>query len=198
MIINERKDIMKAFIIILSILCICGTNNIAEANEVRESDKNVSVMYRPPVTKEQKRKEFEQRLNLSEKQKEKIRTIHKKGLEEIKPVMMQISVKRDEIEMLKKSRLAEKEQQAQIEKLQNEINELEKKAKKIRKENSQDFENILNKEQRAELEIMKAEGRARYEKRHQPRPPFQGLGTPSLLFRPLIPPPHNDNSGLWK
>ena len=112
--------------------------------------------------------------------------------------MMQISVKREEIEMLKKSRLAEKEQQAQIEKLQNEINELEKKAKKIRKENSQDFENILNKEQRAELEIMKAEGRARYEKRHQPRPPFQGLGTPSLLFRPLIPPPHNDNSGLWK
>ena len=36
---------------------------------------------------------------------------------------------------------------------------------------------------------MKAEGRARIEQNHPPRPPFQGLGTPNFLLRPLLPPP---------
>ena len=186
---------MKVFIIILSILCIYSFNNV-QANEVYKPDKNVSVMYQP-VSKEQKRKQFEQRLNLSEKQKEKVREIHQKGLEEMKPVMMELSIKKEKLETLNSRKLLTREQKEQIEQLKIEISELEKQAKEIRKKNSQEFEKILNKNQRAELELMKAEGRARYEQKHHPRPPFQGLGTPSFLFRPLLPPNPNDN-GLWK
>ncbi len=191
----KRKGVMKVFIIILSILCIYSFNNV-QANEVYKPDKNVSVMYQP-VSKEQKRKQFEQRLNLSEKQKEKVREIHQKGLEEMKPVMMELSIKKEKLETLNSRKLLTREQKEQIEQLKIEISELEKQAKEIRKKNSQEFEKILNKNQRAELELMKAEGRARYEQKHHPRPPFQGLGTPSFLFRPLLPPNPNDN-GLWK
>lgn len=191
----KRKGVMKVFIIILSILCIYSFNNV-QANEVYKPDKNVSVMYQP-VSKEQKRKQFEQRLNLSEKQKEKVREIHQKGLEEMKPVMMELSIKKEKLETLNSRKLLTREQKEQIEQLKIEISELEKQAKEIRKKNSQEFEKILNKSQRAELELMKAEGRARYEQKHHPRPPFQGLGTPSFLFRPLLPPNPNDN-GLWK
>ena len=191
----KRKGVMKVFIIILSILCIYSFNNV-QANEVYKPDKNVSVMYQP-VSKEQKRKQFEQRLNLSEKQKEKVREIHQKGLEEMKPVMMELSIKKEKLETLNSRKLLTREQKEQLEQLKIEISELEKQAKEIRKKNSQEFEKILNKNQRAELELMKAEGRARYEQKHHPRPPFQGLGTPSFLFRPLLPPNPNDN-GLWK
>ena len=60
--------------------------------------------------------------------------------------------------------------------------------KEIRKKNSQEFESILNKKQKAELEKMKSEGRARFEQNHPPRPPFAGLGTPGFLMsKPLFP-----------
>ncbi len=191
----KRKDVMKAFVIFLSILCIYGFNNV-QAADVHKTNNNISVMYQP-LSKEQKRKQFEQRLNLSERQKEKIKEIHQKGLEEMKPVMMELSIKKEKFEIINSRKILTREQKEQMEQLKIEINELEKQAKEIRKKNSQEFEKILNKNQRAELEKMKAEGRARYEQNHHPRPPFQGLGTPSFLFRPLLPPKPNDN-GLWK
>ena len=55
----------------------------------------------------------------------------------MKPVMEQISAKRQEIEAVKRSRIAEKAQQERIEELTAEIRELHKKAHEIRKANSQ-------------------------------------------------------------
>ena len=78
-----------------------------------------------------------------------------------------------------------------------EIQALEKQAHEIRKKNSKEFERILNKKQKAELETMKAEGRARFEKYHKARTPFQGLGTPNMFLKPLLPPPPQ-KEGLWK
>ena len=105
----------------------------------------------------------------------------------MKPVIMQIELKRQEIETVKLSRMAERAQKERIEELNNEIKELEKQAQEIRKKNSQEFEKILNKKQKAELELMKAEGRARFERYHKARPPFQGLGTPNIFNKPLNP-----------
>lgn len=140
--------------------------------------------------KEQMRQEFEKRLNLSEKQKEKAKTIHKEGREQMRPVMEQIKLKHQEIDAIKRSRLAQRAQQERISQIEEEIKSLEKQAHEIRKKNSRDFEKILNKKQKAELEKMKAEGRARFEKHHPPRPPFNSLGTPGFLTpRPLFPPP---------
>ena len=149
---------------------------------------NKSVMYKHP-SKEQMRKQFEQRLNLTDKQKEKARIIHQQGREEMRPVMIQLSAKHQDIETVKLSRISEKAQKERIAQINTEIKELEKQAQEIRKKNSQEFESILNKKQKAELEKMKAEGRERFERYHKARPPFQGLGTPNILLRPVLPPP---------
>lgn len=147
-------------------------------------------------SKDAMRKQFEQRLNLTEKQKQKAAQIHKQGREQMKPVMMNLDLKRQELEMIKLSKLSERAQQEKITELNAEIKDLEKQAQEIRKKNTQEFENLLNKKQKAELEKMKAEGRARFEQNHPPRAPFQGLGTPNFLFRPLLPPPAQYNKNF--
>ncbi len=106
---------------------------------------------------------------------------------------MQIELKKQEIETVRLSRIAVKAQEEKINQLQQEIAQLEKQAQEIRKKNSQEFEKLLNKKQKAELDKMKAEGRAKYEERHKARPPFQGLGTPNFLLRPLLPPAQNNH-----
>lgn len=190
----KRKVAMKVFIVFLLVISVYCFNTV-QAEEIKKTDGNISVMYQS-ASKQQMRKEFEQRLNLSEKQKEKARAIHKQGREEMRPVMMKLSAKKQELEMLSLTKLSEKEQKEKAEQLNSEINALEKQAREIRKKNTQEFEKILNKNQRAELELMKAEGRAKYERNHQARPPFQGLSSPVFLFRPLLPPAHDN--GLWR
>lgn len=172
----------KIFSIILmaTILFLGSYHNIALADS--------SPNYRP--SKEQMKQDFEKRLNLTEKQKEQAKAIHEKGKEQIKPIFEEIQLKKQEIEAVKRSRIAPKMQQEKIAKLENEITELRKQAREIRKQNTKEFEKILNKKQKAELEKMKAEGRARFERKHPARPPFQGLGTPNfLMLKPLLPPP---------
>jgi Spy/CpxP family protein refolding chaperone len=155
-----------------------------------------SIMYKQQ-SKEARRKEFEQRLNLTDKQKEKAKVIHQQGREQMKPIMMKIEVKRQEIETVKLTKISEKAQKEKIDTLNSEIAELEKQAQEIRKKNTQEFEKILNKKQKAELETMKAEGRARFERYHQARPPFQGLGVPAGIFsKPMFAP--NPSESLWK
>lgn len=157
-------------------------------NYNKASAESVQMHQRP--SKEEMRQKFEQRLNLTEKQKQKAKVIHQQGREQMKPIIYQIELKRQEIDAVKRSRIAEKAQQEKINQIQEEIRELEKQAQEIRKNNSQEFEKILNKKQKAELAKMKAEGRARFEKNHPPRPPFQGFTTPGFLMpRPLFPPP---------
>ena len=114
----------------------------------------------------------------------------------MRPIMEQIEQKRQEIEAVKLSRMAERMQQERIAQISAEIKDLEKQAQDVRKKNSQEFEKILNKKQKTELDKMKAEGRARYEQFQRVRPPFQGLGTPGFLLKPVTPPPHHE--GLWK
>lgn len=184
-----RKDIMlKIFFIFIAILFCTANYTFAATPTGGQKSDNVSIMYKKP-SHDQMRKQFEQRLNLTDKQKEKARQIHKQGHAEMRPVMMKIQMKRQEIETIRLTKLSEREMTERIDKLNNEISNLEKQARDIRKKNTQDFEKILNKSQRAELEKMKAEGRARFEKNHQARPLFQGLGTPNFLFKPLLPPP---------
>lgn len=180
----------KTLSILLSAVILAISTTAVNANENNiEQRAPKSVMNQQHLSREQHRKQFEQRLNLTEKQKEKARQIHKQGREEMKPVIMQIELKRQEIETVKLSRMAERTQKERIDELNNEIKELEKQAQEIRKKNSQEFEKILNKKQKAELELMKAEGRARFEQFHKARPPFQGLGTPNMFMKPLLPPP---------
>lgn len=185
----------KIFSLIFGISLILSAESFTNQVIAAQSPNMSSGIMQQRPSKEQMRKEFEQRLNLTNKQKEKARQIHKQGREEIRPVIMKIEVKQQEIETVKLSRISEKMQQEKIAQINAEIKELEKQAQEIRKKNSQEFEKLLNKKQRAELEKMKAEGRARFEQNHHARPPFQGLGTPNFLLRPLLPPAHENH---WK
>ncbi len=193
---------MKKAFSLLFILTIMITGTLSAAANTN-CDKtteaiNQSASINQKPSKEEIKRQFEQRLQLTEKQKEKAKIIHQQGREKMKPVMMQIDFKRQEIETIKLSRMSERMQKEKTEELLSEIKELEKQADAIRKENTQEFEKILTKKQKAELEQMKAEGRARFAKEHPPRPPFQGLGTPGFLLRPLLPPPPNPDNNFWK
>ena len=182
-----RKNKMKKVIPLL----VCATVLIMSGNTTSFAAPDTtppnSMMVQHP-SKEQMRKQFEQRLNLTDKQKAKAKAIHQKGREEMRPIMMKIEVKRQEIETVKLTKMTERAQKERIEQINSEIKELEKQAQEIRKKNSQEFESILNKKQKAELEKMKSEGRARFEQNHPPRPPFAGLGTQGFLMsKPLFP-----------
>ena len=160
----------KIITIFLAIILITGT--MANSCSAAQDDVRHAKM----------KKEFEQRLNLTDKQKEKAKALHKKGREEMKPIIYKIELDRQEIEQLKQTSMPEKTKQEKLNTLNEDVKKLEKQATEIRKKNSQEFEKILNKKQKEELAKMKAEGRARFEKNHPPRPMFGGMGAPNLMF----------------
>lgn len=130
----------------------------------------------PPSSKighEKIKNDFEKRLNLTDKQKEKAKAIHKKGFEQIKPVMEKTHAKFKELNEVKNSTtLSPKEKELKAAQIQEELKVLKQKSDNIRKENSKEFEKILTKKQKEELEKMKMEGRKRYKQNHPQRPPY--------------------------
>ena len=167
----------KLFSLILSLTIVIAGFAFSPANAENPQGKKMGQV-------------FEKRLNLTEKQKEKAKVIHKKGHQEMKPVMDKIITKRKEIMTIKKDEtISEDVKQQKINTLNEEIKELNKQAGEIRKKNSKDFEKILNKKQKKELEKMKSEGRANFEKNHPPRKPFDMFGAPGFWNqKPLFPP----------
>lgn len=129
--------------------------------------------------KEKIKNDFENRLKLTDKQKEKAKAIHKKGHEQMKPIMEKTQAKFKELKEIKDSTtLTDTEKETKAAAIKEELKVLHQKADAIRKENGKEFEKILNKTQKAELEKMKAEGRERFKKNHPPRPPYKMFGFP--------------------
>jgi len=174
-------------ILFIAIILAAGTCIITSCAASQKKTETQSVVMQN--NHQQIKKMFEQRLNLTEKQKQKAAQIHKEGREQMKPIMMKLELKHQEVDNIRLSKMSQQAQQEKIDEINSQIKELEKQAQEIRKQNTKEFENILTKKQKSELEKMKAEGRERFERNHPPRPPFGGLGTPSFLFRPLFPPP---------
>ena len=138
---------------------------------------------RPPKGPDFKKRqaEFDKRLNLTDKQKTKAEEIRKQGFDKMKPIMEKTKEKSIE---LKKLRDANNENnKAQIEQLHKELQALKKEAHEIRQQNMKDFEAILTKKQKKELQTMKEEGRKKFEQERKknyhgpinklPRPPLQ-------------------------
>lgn len=125
--------------------------------------------------------EFEKRLNLTSEQKAKAEAIRKKGFEQMQPLMTKLKEKRGEIEGIKKSKLLERDKQAQIEQLQKEIGALKRGMHELRMQNMKEFESILTSKQLKELKKMKEEGRKKFEQERKKN------GQP--MFRPNGPRP---------
>lgn len=109
--------------------------------------------------------EFDKRLNLTDKQKTKAEEIRKQGFEKMKPIMEK--TKEKSIELKKLHENESEANKAQIDQLHKELQALRKEAHEIRQQNMKDFEAILTKKQKKELQTMKEEGRKNFEQQHK-------------------------------
>ena len=159
---------MKKLLVLMSLLCVSITAQAAEPikNEIQK--------VQPTQTQMRIHREnmFEKRLGLTEVQKLKAREIRQKGHEKLNPVMEQIKNKKQEAEMIRRSRMAVQMQEEKLTVIDSELKTLEKQAQTIRKENMKEFESILTWQQKRTLKQMKKEGRKNFRMNHCPqRPP---------------------------
>lgn len=103
---------------------------------------------------------IDERLKLTDAQKEQAKALRLKTREEMRPILQAIHTKCEQKEAIKRNQNMKAEAQcAQIEKLNNEIYALKKQAEDLRLQNKKDFEAILTPEQKEELKKIKAEAR---------------------------------------
>lgn len=129
---------------------------------------NMDILRPSKEEMEQKKAEFEKRLNLTDEQKKQIEENRAKDTEKIKPIMEKIHIKRNELhKILNNQSLSqtEKDQKAQV--IKNEIRKLKQQADKYHKENMRRFEEILTEEQKQEFEKIKEEQKQEMEQRRK-------------------------------
>lgn len=189
---------MKKALILAGLLALSMTTVIAA--ETPKTDVKAPAQFeykKPPMRPDVKRAEFEKRLKLTDEQKAQAKEIRKKGHEEMKPVMEQIKLKRQEAETVKLSRISTEMQKEKLDAINVEMRNLHKQAHELRMKNMKEFESILTAKQKRELEKMKKEGRKQFEKEHGkpgfgPRPGFPHEFGPRPDFPhhgPMVPPP---------
>ena len=149
---------MKKALILTAILALTTTTVLAADTATKADDVKCKApcagkmpprgMHRPPMP------DFEKRLNLTDAQKKKVEQQREKDKAKMEPIRKQIREKQKaKFEIIKKY----EEQDADLIKLNNEIKVLKDKEHKIMEENRKAFESILTKDQKAELEKIKAE-----------------------------------------
>jgi len=116
---------------------------------------------------------FEQRLNLTEEQKQKSKELRLQSREKMKPIMEQMKVREHQMQLVKDSNLTTEEQEKKLNSIKSDMKTLHKQAHDIRVENMKNFEEILSTEQKKTLREMKQEGRQEFNKRHMPPPPVE-------------------------
>ncbi len=102
---------------------------------------------------EEKRIELQNRLNLTETQKEQAKTLREAAILEIKPLMEKIRAEYKIMKELQQAKASKEELQAQRDKMQT----LRTEARSIREKHFAKFENILNSDQQKEFKTFKAE-----------------------------------------
>lgn len=157
-----KKILCVTFLLMFSFLRVEANEGVTNSPDLR-SDIIKMKMQREVA--------FEKRLGLTDVQKAKARELRINSHEKMKPIMEQIFAKKQELKMVKMSRMAVQMQEEKIALIEAELKVLEKKAKEIRKLNMKQFESILTREQRKILKQMKKEGRKRYQEQH----PSQGM-----------------------
>ena len=173
---------MKKFLVLAFALCL--TTTYSNANELKQGVKpiNETAVQTKVDFKAHRDMAFEKRLNLTEVQKLKAREIRKRGHEKLEPVIKEIRDKKQEAEMVRRSRIAVQMQEEKLAVIDAELKVLDKKAKDIRKANMKEFESILTWQQKRILKEMKKEGRKNFQQHYQGKRPI-------LCPRPIKPQP---------
>jgi Spy/CpxP family protein refolding chaperone len=172
-----KKTLILACALIVATSSVYATETSVQ--QVSTSQQHQQQNYnRPPKGPDfQKRNaELEQRLKLTDKQKAKAEKLREQSFEKMKPIMDKLQEKKAEIDAVKRSRMSVEMQNEKIAELQKEIGALKNEAHRLRMENMKDFEAILTKKQKKELQKMKEEGRKNFDKefRKGGQPPFGG------------------------
>lgn len=158
---------IKKTLILTAIIALTTTTAFAETKTSVKNSKmpqkpNFEQQYRQMPPRDMHRKgphmNFEQRLNLTDKQKAQVKKNREADRVKMEPIMKQLREKEQA-----KHEIFQKYEQTDPEliKLNNEIKKLRDEKHKIMEANRKAFESILTKEQKAELEKMKAEHNAR-------------------------------------
>lgn len=189
-----KKSLIMASVLVFASAAMCYAEDTAQKATTPATapavTSQVPEFKKPPRNPEFKKRQeaFENRLKLTDEQKAQAKEIRQKGLEQMKPIMEKMKEKRQEIEAVKRSKMAVEMQQEKIAELQKEIRALKRAAHELRMQNMKDFEAILTKKQLKELKKMKEEGRKHFEKNHkkggQPH-----MGGPRPEFGPEVPHP---------
>lgn len=119
---------------------------------------------RPP---QMERPNIEERLNLTEEQKQKAHEIRMNGQEKMKHIFAKMQAKKQEIKQVADSNLSQAKKDKKIAQLKEELQTIKNEAKTIRTENRKEFEAILTTEQKAEFEKIKQEGKDRVKRYHE-------------------------------
>lgn len=163
---------MKKFLVLAFIFSLTTTySNAVELKQEVKPIKDQAVQTKVDF-KAHRDMAFEKRLNLTEVQKLKAREIRKSGHEKLEPVIKEIRNKKQEAEMVRRSRMAVQMQEEKLAVIDAELKVLDKKAKAIRKANMKEFESILTWQQKRILKDMKKEGRQRFQQSHHGKCPI--------------------------
>ncbi len=173
---------MKKILIMCAIAALATTTSVYAASTSTTTEKANTQKAESPCQCRQKgfkgpkcNEEFAKRLNLTEAQKEKIKKNHEADRAKMEPIMQKLIEKeKARFEIIKKYEASDPE----LQKLNKEIKALKEQRHKLMEQNKKAFESILTKEQKAELEKMKAERKNNRPKRpgHHgmpPRPEFK-------------------------
>ena len=150
---------MKKVLFVLFAISMAISNVNAETPS---QPQEISVQQRMASMRAQHDRAFERRLELTEVQILKARQIRQNAHEKMYPIMEQIKVKKQEAEMIRRSRMAVQMQEEKLTVIDNELKVLEKQAQNIRKQNMKEFESILTWQQKRILKEMKKEGRKNF------------------------------------
>ena len=191
-----KKSLIMASVMVFASSAMCFAGETAVQTTV-DTPSAVSAPAAPEVKKPprnpefKKRQEaFEKRLKLTDEQKAQAKELRQKSFEQMKPIMEKIKEKHQEIDAVKRSRMAVEMQQEKLAELHKELKALKRAAHELRMQNMKDFEAILTKKQLKELKKMKEEGRKNFEKRHKrcghpcPRPEFGPEGPAPIDVAP--------------
>lgn len=97
---------------------------------------------------------FEAQLGLTKKQKAKSQKIKMNCDKKLKPILKKIEAKKQEAEMVKRSKIAIRDQEVRLAVLNKEIENLEQQANKIKELNKKKFELTLTRKQKKILKQM--------------------------------------------
>lgn len=141
----------KLFITLCGIAVLSGLSNIAFAEGMGCPNKFSPEMK---AKMEQRKAEFDKRLNLTPEQKEKMKAIHQESRAKIKPLFECMKNEREKLLQIQSSSTATQQDiQAQREK----ITHIKSEIKAIRKMNFEKTQAILNPEQQKEFKKMREE-----------------------------------------